>query len=347
MGRWWVGKSLASAVLLTIAAAAAAAQPPRPVTIGYIPVFRGLEAAIAGSDLGQYTHLNIAFVNPDKDGRILSGKRFACAADGEDGMLSVEDAQALVAKAHQAGSRIMISLGGGAIPDCSGDWEALLRPESRGKVVKGLIEAVDRLWLDGVDVDIEGALLTRIDQAGNFTPFIAELSRALRARGKLLSCATASYEGGMVPTSSVPYFDLVAIMTYDAIGPTWGTPGDEHSTVEQARKDIQLWRDRGVAQERLVLGVPFYGYGYGRYKPSWSYREIEAEFPGAAALTDVIGSRCGGCSYITFNGLPTLEEKSRLARARTGGIMVWEISHDSADQKLIRAVNKVLAGAAE
>ncbi|WP_225421193.1 glycosyl hydrolase family 18 protein [Sphingomonas parva] len=339
--------SLAVAAVSTLASPAALAEPARSVTIGYIPAFRGVDAAIGRSDLSQYTHLNIAFVNPDKDGRIAGKARFTCAADGEDRMLSGDAVRALVGRAHQGGSKILISLGGGAIPECSGDWEALLRPERRAKVVKSLIEAVERYGLDGIDVDIEGALLTKIDQAGNFTPFVAELSRALKARGKLLTCATASYEGGMVPTSSIPYFDLVAIMTYDAIGPSWGEAGDEHSTVAQARKDIQLWRDRGVAQERLILGVPFYGYGYGRYKPNWAFREIEAAYPGAATLTDVIGSRCAGCSYITFNGLPTLIEKSRLARERTGGIMVWEISQDSDDQKLIRAVNKALTGAAE
>ena len=331
-----------------LASAPAAATPlARPVTIGYVPAFRGLDAAIAGLDLSRYSHLDLAFVNPDKDGRIVARGRFACAPDGKNGMMGGDSVRALAAKVHAGGSKLLISLGGGVIPACSGDWEALLRPERRGRLVEALLDAVDRHGLDGIDVDLEGALLTRIDQAGDFTPFVAALSKGLKARGKLLTTATASYEGGMVPVSSVPYFDLVGIMTYDAIGPTWGRPGDEHSTVEQARKDIQLWRERGVARERLVLGVPFYGYGYGRYKPNWSYREIDSAFPGAAALTDVIGSRCGGCGYITFNGLATLTEKARLAREQAGGIMVWEISQDRGDQILIRSINEVLAGAAE
>jgi chitinase len=339
--------TLIAAWLTAVGASAAAAQAGRPLSIGYVPAFRGLETAVAGLDLSLYSHLDLAFVNPDKNGRILAGDRFACAPDGKDKMIEGAAVRALAARAHAGGSKLLISLGGGLIPQCSGDWEALLRPEARGRVVEALVEAVDRYGLDGIDVDIEGGLLTRIDQAGNFTPFVAALGQALKTRGKLLTTATASYDGGMVPVSSIPYFDLVAIMTYDAIGPSWGRPGDEHSTVEQARKDIRLWRERGVPRERLVLGVPFYGYGYGSYKANWTYRELDLAFPGAASLTDVIGSRCGGCAYITFNGPPTLIEKARLARDQAGGIMVWEITQDRADQGLIRSINRVLASAPE
>ena len=112
--------------------------------------------------------------------------------------------------------------------------------------------------------------MTRIDKEGNYTPFIRELSAALRSRSKLLTSATGSYEGGMVPDASLPYFDLIGIMSYDAIGPTWGTPGDEHASYEQAEKDLRLWLGKGVPANRLALGLPFYGRGFGSYRKSWS-----------------------------------------------------------------------------
>jgi hypothetical protein len=46
----------------------------------------------------------------------------------------------------------------------------------------------------------------RIDKAGNYTPFVAALSAALKARKKLLTGATTSYEGGMVPQGPLPFF---------------------------------------------------------------------------------------------------------------------------------------------
>jgi GH18 family chitinase len=343
MGRL-VGTMVAAALL---GATPAVALPSRPAAIGYLPVFRGLDAAAVRLDPAQYTHLNLAFVNPDARGRILAGDGFACAPDGKDRMLTADSLRPVVAAAHKAGTKVLISLGGGTIPACSGDWEALLRPDNRDKVVKALLGAVDRFGLDGIDIDLEGAILTRIDQAGNYTPFVAALGKALKARGKLLTCATASYDGGMIPVASIPHFDLVGVMSYDGIGPTWGEAGSEHSNVEQARKDLRLWLQRGVARERLVLGLPFYGYGFGSYKANWAYRDIQAAHGEAAGLTDVIGSRCSGCSYITFNGLPTLREKARLAREEAGGIMVWEVSQDTDDHLLIRSINAVVRGAAE
>ncbi|QAY77872.1 glycosyl hydrolase family 18 protein [Sphingosinicella sp. BN140058] len=346
MGGTWLARALLLAILP--AATAGAAEPAsRPLAVGYIPVFKGLERSIAKVDFADYTHLDLAFVNPDKDGRIFDGSRFTCAQNGTGGMLGADSVRSVAAKAHAAGSKLLISLGGGGIPACSGDWSVLLQPGSRDRIVAGLIAAVDRLGLDGIDVDIEGALLTKIDKEGNFTPFIAALSQALKARGKLLACATASYEGGMIPTASVPFFDIVGVMSYDAIGNSWGKAGDEHSTVEQARKDVQLWLDRGVPKRKLALGLPFYGYGYGRYRPNYNFRDIHAEYGGAALLTDVIGSRCSECSYITYNGPPTLAEKGRLAGEKAGGVMVWEVSQDTDDRLLIRTVNEAVRRAAE
>ena len=45
-----------------------------------------------------------------------------------------------------------------------------------------VIELADTLALDGIDIDIEGQLLTEIDRAGDYTPFIAALSGAMKAR---------------------------------------------------------------------------------------------------------------------------------------------------------------------
>src|SRR3546814_7636059 len=76
----------------------------------------------------------------------------------------------------------------------------------------------------------------------------------MEARGKLLTCATASYEGGMIPVTSIPYFDLVNVMSYDAIGPSWGEAGAEHSSYAMAARDLDLWLARGVPRERLEIG---------------------------------------------------------------------------------------------
>lgn len=332
-------------LLAWLFAASFAASPihgAKPVVIGYVPAFKGLDDVVARADFSNYTHVDLAFVNPGPTGEMMADGALVCAPAGPGLTVSEKGLRNLVRKAHRARAKILVSVGGGTIPECSGDWAVLARPETRAKLVAGLIALVDRYRLDGVDVDLEGELMTRMDREGNYTPFVRELSAALRSRGKLLTCATASYVGGMVPDASLPYFDLIGIMSYDAIGPTWGTPGDEHSSFEQAERDLALWRSKGVAPERLALGLPFYGYGYGTYRPNWAIRELAVEHGESALADDVIGQRCAGCAYITYNGLPTLQRKARLAAAAGAGVMVWEIDEDLPDHRAIKAVQKAL-----
>jgi GH18 family chitinase len=257
--------------------------------------------------------------------------------------LSVAALRSAAARLQASGAKVLISTAGGVIPACSGDWKALLAPERRAATVAALVELSDMLGLDGIDIDIEGALLTEIDRAGDYTPFIAALAGAMKARGKLLTCATASYEGGMIPVSSIPYFDLVNVMSYDAIGPSWGPAGAEHSSYAMAVRDLDLWLARGVARERLVLGVPFYGYGFGGEKANWSYRELAAAQGLNATKADVIGKLCAGCRYITHNSPATIERKARLAAEKAGGVMVWEVSQDSPDHALTNAIKRGLS----
>src|SRR3546814_20583720 len=80
-----------------------------------------------------------------------------------------------------------------------------------------------------------------------------------------------------------------------------------------AGRELDRWLARGVPRERLVLGVPFYGYGFGGEKATWSYRELAAAHGLNATKADVIGERCAGCLYITHNSPATIETKARLA----------------------------------
>ncbi|WP_447756072.1 glycosyl hydrolase family 18 protein [Sphingopyxis fribergensis] len=311
--------------------------------VGYLAAFKGLDMSIERTDLSAFTHYNLSFANPDADGRFVREGMMLCMGDESGANLSVAALRKTVARLQASGGKVLISTAGGVIPGCSGDWKALLAPERRAATVAALVELADTLGLDGVDIDIEGQLLTEIDRAGDYTPFIAALSDAMKARGKLLTCATASYEGGMIPVSAIPYFDLVNVMSYDAIGPSWGQAGAEHSSYAMAERDLDLWLARGVAPERLVLGVPFYGYGFGGEKANWSYRDLAAAYGKDATKADVIGDRCGGCRYVTHNSPATIAKKSRLAAEKAGGVMVWELSQDTPDHALTKAIGRGLA----
>ena len=307
--------------------------------VGYIPSYKNMTAVVDNTDLSKLTHINISFLNPNASGAVMSGGDPVCMAGAFGGNAAGSELSYVVQKAHQAGVKVLVSVAGGVIPSCSGNWATLLQPGNRTAFVNNLLQFVNYFNLDGLDIDIEGALLTNIDNAGNYTPFIQALRNGLPS-GKLLTSATASYVGGMVPTSSLPYFDFVNIMSYDAIGPGWGTPGIEHSSYSQAVSHINTWKARGLTKDKLVLGVPFYGYGFGSYNADYSFAQIVSQFGAAAAQNDVIGSVCAGCSYITYNGIPTIRNKTQLARQEGSGVMIWELSQDAAGtNSLLSAIN--------
>lgn len=318
----------------------------KPVVIGYVPSFRDMIGTIDVTDLSLLTHINISFANPDADGVLIKNNNLQCMPNALGNPTPVSDIQYLVTKSHQAGVKVLLSIAGGVIPVCSGNWQTLLKPASRQLLVDNLISLIDELNIDGIDVDIEGEVLTAIDKEGNYTPFVKALSEKLIARGKLLTCATASYQGGMIPISSIPYFDYINVMSYDLVGPSWGVAGAEHSTYAMAASDIDLWRHRGVLPEKLVLGVPFYGYGFGNYSSDFAYKEVLAKFGAEASKKDLVGDACVGCSYITYNGIPTIQAKTQLAMQKAGGVMIWELSQDaSGPSSLLKTINDTLRAA--
>jgi chitinase len=299
--------------------------------IGYIASFTDMKAAIDKTDLSKLTHINLSFTNPDAAGKLVDNGMMTCMPGMRGGNVSEAEVRYVIDKAQAAGVKVLASVAGGVIPECSGNWETLLRPENRQQLVDNLISFMDDFGLDGLDIDIEGAVLTSIDNAGNYTPFIQALSEQLVERQKLLTCATASYVGGMIPVSSIPYFDFVNIMSYDTIGPSWGQAGSEHSTYEMTVAHVNIWKDRGLTKEKLVLGVPFYGYGFGdTYKSDYTYASILAEFGADVATRDLIGTACASCDYITYNGAATIKAKTQLALEQGSGVMIWELSQDAA-----------------
>jgi chitinase len=312
--------------------AAEARKPPGPVVIGYVAAFRDMKATMQMTDLSKLTHINISFVNPGKDGSIVTGNKMSCMDTDNgngSGTRSVAEVREIVRMAHAKGVKVLVSLGGGIIPGCSGNWTELTRPGAREKLVADLLAFADATSLDGIDVDLEWDVLTAVDKEGNYVPFTEALRKGLTKRGKLLTCATASTPGGMIPVGSIAHFDYINLMSYDQIGETWGKAGDEHSTLAAAHKDIATWKALGARKEQLTLGVPFYGRGFNGYKGGYSFQKVLTTFGPDAASDDVVGQACAGCDYVTYNGRPTIRAKAALAAKETAGIMIWELSEDA------------------
>ena len=104
---------------------------------------------------------------------------------------------------------------------------------------------------------------------------------------------------------------------------------------------MDYWIGRGLPRSKAVLGVPFYGYGFGGAfrKNEYDYSEIVAAHPGAEN-----GDQVG--ETIWYNGIPTIKAKARLVvESGLGGIMIWSLDTDAPGGKSL--LSAIVAGLRE
>ena len=292
--------------------------------VAYVPTWVDLKAFADTIEYDKLTHVAVAFVNPAND---------------EGGLPFKEDVAVLVARARKHRVKVLVSIGGGG---ASGNkamlarYGALLADGRRAAFVASLVDYVGKHDFDGLDVDLEGPSIGK-----DYGAFVSDLAAALRPRGKLLTAALSKgYGGGRVPDAALRHFDFVNIMAYDATGP-WspGSPG-QHSSMEFAKDAVRYWLGRGLPKDKAVLGVPFYGYGFGRAfrKRDYPYALIVSIFPGAENA-----DQAGDTVY--YNGLPTIRAKAQyVVDDGLGGVMIWSLDYDVKGSKsLLGAIHQTLA----
>jgi chitinase len=159
----------------------------------------------------------------------------------------------------------------------------------------------------------------------------------------MLTAAVATVYKTRYTDAALSLFDFINIMSYDKTGP-WrpGKPGP-HAPYEMAVEDVDYWAgEKAIAKEKLNLGIPFYGYGFGPKVPAdMSYKKIINTYIGAEK-TDSVTTKDGGTIY--YNGVPTIKNKTKLALQRTGGIMMWQLLQDTTgSNSLLSVVNETIA----
>ena len=250
------------------------------------------------------THINYSFLTPKADGTfnpITNGWKL----------------KQIVQVGHQHNVKVSISVGGWG-------WDAQFEelaadPATRTTFVQNLKAFVDEYGLDGVDMDWEYPDQGQSSQ--NFLALIKELRTALP--DKLLTTAVVSYGDDNalgVPGESFELFDFVNIMTYD---------GPDHGTMEQFERGLAYWSERGLPKEKIVMGAPFYG------DPDMPYFKIVQADPNAAQIDTF---EYYGTTY-HYNGIPTLQTKTRIAMEKAAGMMFWALDHDAqGDLSLVNAI---------
>lgn len=271
--------------------------------VGYFPIYRF--DLIEEIKFEKLTHLNIAFANPDKNGQLSTYG---------------VDIIPVVQRAHDEGLDVFIALAGaGAVLS---DWEEWIAPASRAEFKHGIIEYAAEHNLQGIDLDLEGG-----DINDDYSGFALELRDSVKYHGLGLSAALPGmHRYSQLTDEALASFDWINIMAYDVTGPWSPNNPGPHSPEIFAVGSINFWFMQGVDKDRLTLGVPFYGWDFTDQSDVvyHTFSEIVAMNPKNAQYDQV--------GQIYYNGLPTIENKTKLALDEIGGIMIWELGQDSFDE---------------
>lgn len=266
-------------------------------------------------------YLNLSFLNPNLQGDLIGMNDF--------------DMAFAVDYLKQNDVKVFVSLAGGYIPDgTKTNWKRHLSSENRAEFVYKIAQFVVNNNLDGVDVDLENNLF---DEVGSlYEPFVIELAQALHSYGKAITSAMYPISlHSAVTDKALESFDFINVMVYNLRG-LWNlNDAGPHSPLAMVEDAYKFWTDgKGITPEKLVLGMPFYGWDFDRRK-AWSYAQIVSMDP-ENAYKDNVGN-------IYYNGLPTIVEKVKMAKEQFSGVMFWQLRQDTTDGlSLVNAIDQTV-----
>ena len=296
------------------------------------------------------------------------------AADGRNARFRGNFHQLLELKHRFPHLKLVISLEGEAR-----DFEQDSRPENRrafvascvdtflrGRLATGVIEPG---LFDGVDVDWETPAAS---DAANFEALLREFRRQMNTvrPGLLLTVAVDQSPQSLTGTDFAivaSLVDQVGVMNYDYTGPWSASTGllaplfsvdaGDAYTIEHS---IESYKFAGVPAEKLLMGLPFYGYGWtgvgmqknGLFqsgqaiKKDSPYHRIRSLAPGFSMFRDEPSQApylFDGNTFWTFEDPISVRFKVSYAfHQDLGGVMIWELSGDTADSELLATAYQAL-----
>ncbi len=221
---------------------------------------------------------------------------------------------------------------------------------------------------DGIDVDWE---YPTPEHAEDFLALLAEFRRQMDAHrpGLTLSIATGASQKNIDAVDwkrAANFLDQVGVMTYDYQGPWSHTTGfvaplrSANPHDETVSSTIAAYLAAGVPPRKLLLGLPFYAYQWhgvsagatnGLNQHGDAVRGNLNQSTATALLAASTAAQLhrdpvsqapwiyDGDNFLTFEDSTSLREKSRYAsEQKLGGVMIWELSGDTADAQLLRAL---------
>jgi chitinase len=379
------------------------ADTVRHRVVGYFASWSPVAKGVRPTDLDgeRLTEVVYAFANLADDGSVVLGDPCVDAGWCDDasraaGELGGNLADLARFKARHRHVRTLIAIGGWTWSERFSD--AALTAESRRRFARSAVDLFIRRWpglFDGIDVDWEYPVgggraenVTRPEDRGNYTLLLGELRRQLDEQGRrdgrryLLTIAAPAGPGALRHFElerQHPLLDWFNVMTYDYHAgspvahfnaPLRAAAGDPNPALN-VESTVEAYLARGVPREKIMLGVPFYGYGFGGvpagnrglFQPvggaeegTWGvggvdYRRLTARNLEAEGFQRHRSAEAGvpwlynpGTGvWISYDDPASMALKGRFARERgLGGVMIWELGGD--DGTLLPALHRALRG---
>ena len=227
-----------------------------------------------------YTHLCHAFVTADENGVVRSNRNVP--------------SRELTTQAHQAGVKVLLSLGGWG-------WDKqfaaiVSKPEAEDRYVESVMGMVEAFDYDGIDLDWEYPD-TKEEIAGferlskRFRKQLDELG--VKKKSPMIQTMAAAANSSTLKWLSnellLGTMDWVNEMTYDMAG-DWTDYAGHHAPLFASSRQpgnprstelsMKYLIDRGMPPNRLALGIPLYGKGFAVSEP---YAETKDRKPGQRA----------------------------------------------------------------
>jgi chitinase len=361
------------------------APPPAPTTVtpgpgrlvGYLASWNiGRSYAVSDVPVDKISHLNYAFAT-------ISDNGDCTLVNPKNDPPNFAELRKL--RQRQPLLRTLISIGGaGSAKRFS---PVVGSAQAQQRFAQSCVSFIKKYGLDGVDIDWE--FPTGRDEGKAFTALLAELRRQLDDQAS--TDGTRYLLTVAAPAGPNHYLDLeldrigasadwINLMTYAFHG-TWSTitnfdaplfasSTDPSPTLQRivynADAAVQTYLAAGVPPDKLVVGVPFYGYGWkgvadvnhGLYQPAtgsppgtlgpgvFTYRDLAANYRSIftrywhdeAQVPWLFNAQTG--VMISYDDPDSVGRKADYVRDRgLGGAMIWELTTDDTSHSLVAALH--------
>lgn len=352
-------------------------KPCREIVVGYYAAWAAYSNYYPDQiNAKNLTHIHYAFANIDSDLKISLG-----FPDIDPHNIKLLNAL----KQKNPNLKTLISVGGWSWSDKFSD--VALNDTSRTKFADSCVDFMMQYGFDGIDIDweypVSGGLKNnsrRPEDKQNLTLLLKKIREKLDDQETidnkqyLLTIAGGagiSYVNNVEIEKLPQYLDYVTLMSYDLHG-TWDNYTDLHAPLYcnedpspqyklSVNSAVNAWLNRSFPADKLILGIPFYGYLFQSVNPnnnglyqtftsgkSISYQSIVENYCNNPKFKKYFHTQSfvpwlfDGSTFITYENPQSIIYKVNYIKTKElGGAMIWELSQDKNNILLDTLYNEI------